>query len=305
MTHSVPVELQRAEKHFSMLVAGLRPELHRYASRMVGSAIDGEDVVQDTLARAYYALSQMQEVPNLVPWLFRIAHNKAIDFLRARQAVEPEAAESLPEAADGAPLEERELAALAMSLYVKLPPIQRAAVILKDVIDYRVEDVSAVLGVSVPAVKSALHRGRTRLRQLGKERQLEEVASQETDIPLLARYVELFNARDWSGLRDMLSDEVRIDLLSRGQRVGLGQAGDYFRNYERRVDWRLAVGRAEGRVVVLGYEGAGTAPEFIVAVSFDDTGRVSSIRDFSYVPYVMRDCVVDDGSGTTKREPRR
>src|SRR5262249_49131030 len=64
------------------LVANVRPELHRYCARMTGSIADGEDVVQDTLARAYYALPELDPVPPLRPWLFRIAHNRAIDHNR-------------------------------------------------------------------------------------------------------------------------------------------------------------------------------------------------------------------------------
>jgi RNA polymerase sigma-70 factor, ECF subfamily len=67
----------------------LRPELHRYSARLMGSVIDGEDVVQDTLVRAFVALEDMtkqglEETPPLRPWLFRIAHNRALDLLRGR-----------------------------------------------------------------------------------------------------------------------------------------------------------------------------------------------------------------------------
>jgi RNA polymerase sigma-70 factor (ECF subfamily) len=87
----VPAELPLAHDRFAALVADLRPELHRYCSRLVGSAIDGEDVVQESLAKAFYALSLSPEVPPLKPWLLRIAHNTAIDFLRRyeRRFVEP------------------------------------------------------------------------------------------------------------------------------------------------------------------------------------------------------------------------
>ena len=75
-------ELHEARRRFLALVADVRPELHRYCARMTGSVIDGEDIVQDTLARAYYALSEMASPPPLRPWLFSIAHNRALDHLR-------------------------------------------------------------------------------------------------------------------------------------------------------------------------------------------------------------------------------
>src|SRR4030081_3334826 len=68
---------------FDQLLGALRPDLHRYCARMTGSIIDGEDVVQDTLARAYYELAELKEMPALRPWVFRVAHNRAIDYLRS------------------------------------------------------------------------------------------------------------------------------------------------------------------------------------------------------------------------------
>ena len=78
-----PLTLVEAREQFLALVEGVRPELHRYCARLTGSVIEGEDIVQDTLAKAFYALSQAAEVPPLRPWLFRIAHNAALDFLKS------------------------------------------------------------------------------------------------------------------------------------------------------------------------------------------------------------------------------
>jgi RNA polymerase sigma factor (sigma-70 family) len=74
--------MAEARARFMELVAEVRPELHRYCARMAGKGFDGEDIVQDTLAKAYFALSEMGEPPPLRAWLFRIAHNTAMDFLR-------------------------------------------------------------------------------------------------------------------------------------------------------------------------------------------------------------------------------
>lgn len=65
------------------LLARMRPKLHRYCARMVGSVIDGEDVLQDALIKAMEALQSVTPV-NTEGWLFRIAHNTALDFLRRR-----------------------------------------------------------------------------------------------------------------------------------------------------------------------------------------------------------------------------
>ena len=79
----------QARKDFLALVATLRPDLHRYCSRMVGSVIDGEDVVQETLERGYYEISALQNPAALRSWLFKIAHNRALDYLRKRRPTEP------------------------------------------------------------------------------------------------------------------------------------------------------------------------------------------------------------------------
>ncbi len=84
------------------LAGELRPELHRYCARLMGSVIDGEDVVQDTLARAFVALDGLSEVPPLRAWLFRIAHNRALDLLRSRAIRTAEPIEAAHNVADQA-----------------------------------------------------------------------------------------------------------------------------------------------------------------------------------------------------------
>src|SRR6516164_8121053 len=69
---------------FLETISPLRPRLHRYCARMTGSITDGEDVVQDALFRAYRGLETWDDRRPLAPWLFRIAHNQCIDFLRRR-----------------------------------------------------------------------------------------------------------------------------------------------------------------------------------------------------------------------------
>src|SRR5260221_14433391 len=69
---------------FLETITPLRPSLHRYCARMTGSVLDGEDVVQEALFEAYRKLDQFDDRRPLAPWLFRIAHNRCIDFLRRR-----------------------------------------------------------------------------------------------------------------------------------------------------------------------------------------------------------------------------
>ncbi len=146
------------------LASELRPELHRYCARLMGSVIDGEDVVQDTFARALAALDELEEVPPLRAWLIRIAHNRALDLMRSRaiRAAEPlDAANEVADPASPDPLEvmmRREAVETAVSRFAELPTTQRSVVILKDVLDQSLEEIAALLDLTVNAVKAHLAR---------------------------------------------------------------------------------------------------------------------------------------------------
>src|SRR5262245_27234581 len=81
---TVPGRLDARYRAFLETVVQLRPKLHRYCARMTGSTLDGEDVVQDALFDAYRRLDSYDDSRPIGPWLFRIAHNRCIDFLRRR-----------------------------------------------------------------------------------------------------------------------------------------------------------------------------------------------------------------------------
>src|SRR5215469_14239636 len=136
-TTAILPALMEARERFMELVDELRPELHRYCARMTGSVFDGEDVVQDSLAKAYYALGQMYEPPNLRPWLFRIAHNTAMDFLKRHDRKYVELVSDVPERAEPEDAAvDPELVEAALSAFAGLPAVQRSVVVLKDVLGH-------------------------------------------------------------------------------------------------------------------------------------------------------------------------
>ena len=124
--------LNRDRREELLALAGeLRPDLHRYCARLLGSVIDGEDVVQDTLIRAFVALQDLDEAPQLRPWLFRIAHNRGLDLLRGREVRVAEPIDAAADVADSAqpdPLEmlmRKEAVKTAVSRFVELPTLQQ------------------------------------------------------------------------------------------------------------------------------------------------------------------------------------
>jgi RNA polymerase sigma-70 factor (ECF subfamily) len=293
-------QLQASRSRFLELVEGLRPDLHRYCARMTGSVADGEDVVQDTLARAYYELSGLKQLPALRAWLFQIAHHRALDYLRRydRRMAEPlDLVEN--SAADGAvdaegALARDEAVRAAVSRFLDLLPAQRSCVILKDVLGHSVEEIAAMLSFSVPAVKAALHRGRARLRALAETAPPPGPVAAPT--PALARYAALFNARDWDGVRAMLADDVRLDLVSRVRRSGQ-EVSNYTTNYDAVSDWHLVPAWLDGREVLAVFRAPRDArPGYFVELSFE-AGKIASIRDFRYVPYIATEAAFRFASG--------
>ncbi|HET6280311.1 MAG TPA: sigma-70 family RNA polymerase sigma factor [Polyangia bacterium] len=277
-----PASLADAREQFLSLVGGVRPELHRYCARLTGSVIDGEDMVQETLAKAFYALSQSPEVPPLRPWLFRIAHNAAMDFLKSHGTKYTEARAAIEELAEVAGFDDRPDPAIvraALARFLALPVTQRSAVILKDVLDHSLEETALTMQTTVMAVKAALVRGRGKLLQ--HEREEAEIAV--TTRAELVRYASLFNARDWDGVRALISDDCRLDVVSRSQRRGK-QVGLYFSRYESE-NVELRVVHLEGRLAFAAYVAEAREPAYFILLEFE-AGRVTSIRDFRYVPYI-------------------
>ena len=293
-TQPVPQALAEARAEFDALITDIRPELHRYCARMTGSVIDGEDVVQEALAKAYYAMSTNPPVTNLRSWLFRIAHNKAIDHLRRREVRQTEPLEDAPliDTGESEPLEARELAAVAMSRLLELTAAQRSCVFLKDVMEYSLAEISELHDTSVTAVKATLHRGRALLRALAAESAPEAPPVLDAgETILLAGYVERFNARDFDGLRAMLADDVRLDLVGRAQRRGAVEVGEYFHRYSQMEHVRVAAGSIEGRAALLMYDSQDERGEPINFALIDwlEDGSIGAIRDYNYARYVVAD----------------
>jgi RNA polymerase sigma-70 factor (ECF subfamily) len=272
---------------FLETISNLRPSLHRYCSRMTGSVFDGEDVVQEALFQAYRMLDGFDDSRPLAPWLFRIAHNRCIDFLRrrdVRQGAETAALESdtvMPVDPPGPAL-----GRAVEHLVLALPPKERACVLLKDVFDYSLEEIADLVDSTVGGVKAALHRGRAKLPAEPATRAAPATRSPD-ESQLLHLYVERFNRRDWEGLRELIADDARLRVMDRF--TGAAAKAPYFANYSRwPIPWRLAVGEVDGEpmVVILYEEPDGWKPNAAVRLEVIDR-RVTSIADYIHCPWIL------------------
>lgn len=292
MKLDVTEDIRTAKKRFHDECAALRPALYRFCARMTGSPCDGEDVLQETLAHAFYRLPELNDAMSLRPWLFRIAHNRCIDFLRAKKRFDEldENAGDDGGASMDDELDRKRRAARALSRIVtELPPKERACVLLKDVVDCSLEETAEITGSNVGAVKIALHRGRAKLDELeGKP-----VAARRPMAPearaVVERYLAAFNRRDWSAVRAMLADDAHLEVVERAQ--GPMRESMYFVNHESLGQpWKVELAWVDGVEEVVHYRQVDGRwkPHSIVRMTLRD-GKVAVVRDFLHVEAMLDD----------------
>jgi RNA polymerase sigma-70 factor (ECF subfamily) len=273
------------------LLAALRPKLHRYCARMTGSVIDGEDVLQDALIKAVEAFAASHPVANPEGWLFKIAHNTALDFLRRRnrhvalQSVEE--VDMMPDQFDA--VTSRQIAATSLRTFMRLPVGRRSSVILADVLGCSLSEVCEIMDLSLPAAKAALHRGRAQLREIAGEPEDAPLPKlSEADRVRLGVYVAHFNARDFDAIRNLIADDVKLDLVSRTRLNGKAEVSRYFGNYSKVSDWHLVPGLVEGRPAILVFDPnvPNSKPKYFMLLDWS-ADKVASIRDFRHASYVI------------------
>jgi RNA polymerase sigma-70 factor, ECF subfamily len=268
-------------------IANFRPRMHRYCARMTGSTLDGEDVMQEAIFDAYLKLGSFDPSRPLGPWLFRIAHNRCIDFLRRRQARrETEAAVEPPAWVDPPEVMGRAIDRAIERLVIVLPPKERACVLLKDIFDYSLEEIADLVESTTGGVKAALNRGRGKLATLTEVQRPQRKAS-EAELALLRLYVDRFNRRDWQGVRDLASADARLMVAD----CFAGRLADSpcFVEYERPiVAWRMALGEADGEtvVVILRDDPQGAVPFSAIRIAVAG-GRITSIADYVKCSWIL------------------
>ena len=214
-----------------------RRELTGYCYRMLGSAFDAEDAVQETMVRAWKGIDRFEGRAALKSWLYRIATNVCLDMLNGKERrIRPleigapggldsplttrgEAfwLEPVPDGqvlpSDGDPAEvaeQRDTLRLAFVAALQhLPPQQRAVLILREVLRWRANEVAELLETSVPSVNSALQRARASLEatELTPSEPLEPLDEEQQE--LLKRYVAAFEAYDMDAITALLHEDAK------------------------------------------------------------------------------------------------
>jgi RNA polymerase sigma-70 factor (TIGR02960 family) len=269
------------ESAFQKLVAPYRRELHLHCYRILGSLQDAEDIVQETLLAAWRGLGGFEERASLRAWLYRIATNRSLNVLRDRKRrlqevpsmteppkptrmAEPIWLDPYPDAflqgvADVVPgpearYETREAVGLAFSVGLQhLPPRQRAALVLRDVLGFRASEVAEMLETSEASVKGALQRARATLDQRlpADARERVPLSGSARERELVGRFAAAVEQGDTAGVISLLTDDAWLTMPPQPYEYQGGEAIARFiaceRGDRRDANLRLVPTRANGQ----------------------------------------------------------
>jgi len=286
-------EVRLLRRRFLDQIEPWRPDLFRYCRSLADNVFDAEDLVQETLLKAFSKLSELHfSLENPRAWLFRVASNLFIDQQRKR------APSAMPENFDapanaGEQLSPQVREALSQ-LAVRLPAQERVTVLLKDVFDFSLEEIATQLGVSTGAVKAALHRGRAKLTQ---PLPAQPVVASHEPVPrkLLDAFCDAFNQRDFDRLANLFREDAVADVVGMVYELGREQIKHgslHHTLYDEAGDPKAEIREFAGEtVIVLWYfvEEAGEKRRFVrdVLRFVADEGNLIEMRYFYFCPETL------------------
>jgi RNA polymerase sigma-70 factor (ECF subfamily) len=286
-------EARRVRREFLVTMEPHRPQLYAYCRRLAGNPWDAEDLVQEALAKAFARAAQEHSpIRNPLAWLIRVATNAYLDGARRFR---PELGADVEQVAPAAP-DPVEVGEALEQLFTLLPPQERAAVVLKDVFDFSLAEIASMVGTSVGAVKSALHRARGTLA--ADDREERAMRRPGPDPSVLKAAAEAFTAYDVEALLALVSDDGVMDLVGMVYETGPRQIreGTLHHTFDLEDDVRYTadVREYDGEPLVAIWSapapgGPPDAPTGLAEVwrcqTVDD--RLVRIRDYFFCPEVV------------------
>lgn len=282
-------------------VQPLRPAFHAYCRRLTRNLWDAEDLVQESLLKAFGMLGHIDSpIRNPRAYLLRVATHLWIDTLRRRDYERNFDKHDPP--AELAPPDTRAAVRSAGSVLLhRLPPRERAALILKDVFDMSLEETADVLETTVGAVKSALHRGRGRLSE--DETKAAAPRRGAPSAALLDQFVDRLNARDKAGLLALVLENAPVENVGCSYQFGSemhegkrswfeGSTSDH-PEWPDRIRWdatRVDTAVYDGEPIILVFH-VRKGVEYLEIVNRieEEDGKIASIRSYGFCPEVMRE----------------
>jgi RNA polymerase sigma-70 factor (ECF subfamily) len=292
------------EQAFVQLTAPLRRRLHAHCYRMLGSVHDADDALQETMLRAWRGIGRFEPRAELSSWLYRIATNVCLRMIEQRGRREAAAVEAhlqpypdvlLEPATPEREAERRETIGLAFVAAVQLlPPRQRAALVLRDVLGWSGREAADVLGVSVAAANSALQRARDRVereRREGSLARMHRPADERAEAALMRSFVDAWEAVDIERLTSLLAGDALMTMPPEPMHVvGPAEIGGFFATVPMggRLDLvRLRQVRANGQPALAAYvQESHLAPfrAYGIMVFAIDGDRIAGITGFAGYP---------------------
>jgi RNA polymerase sigma-70 factor (TIGR02960 family) len=289
------------EATFASLVEPHRRELHVHCYRMMGSLEEAEDLVQETLLRAWRGRERFEGGPLLRAWLYRIATNTCLDALR-RRARRPVAVSSFAEVPwlqpypdsllDEIPSSEEEPGAVVvaketieltfLAVIQALPPLQRAVLILRDVLGWSAKETAKALETSVAAANSALQRARSTLAD--RPPHTPERSPTEEEQALLQGFIDSHERADTDAAVALLRDDVRITMPPHPWLFeGIQAVRELMASAEGTGEWRLVATRANRMPTAASYlkqPGDTEFRAFKLDVLRVEDGRIAEVTTF-------------------------
>lgn len=206
-------------KEFEQLITEHRQSLWSYCYKLTGSPWDAEDLLQDTLLKAFAKLSYLYQAQQPKPYLFRIASNTWIDHCRKNQRIRYAPEEELLHQS----VEEVPMIDVQHSIDLlcdALPPKQRVVFLLIDVFQFQTREVSELISLSEGAVRSMLFRARQTLAKLDRKKQMSTNKKSPVDQAIRDAYVHAFNAQDADKIAQLLSDQAVMEIIGVTEEYG-------------------------------------------------------------------------------------